>query len=338
MENTEIQKLHPPEVIRESWKLYKENAALFLAASFFIAIPDLLFSIYGDYINASSDHSPFTYLLYFVIFLAYFYLNLRFSIVLYFCVRERYEKRDVSFRSAFKDSHGRFWSYLGRSFLFCLILAVPILGISLPIWRMTYSNNLGFNASMLVIAVFFVIVLIYLGLAYCFVPLTAVIDKGSKSYFSLSKKLVRGDFWRILLVYVILCAVCAVPLAVYMLAFCDGLSLSGTGTYTESIFTNVVSLFLIPLIGSAYVIMYCRLKSAKAPSSGGINAASVVCPVCGIKNPYSAIFCSSCGNRIHEGPYSETRPRYCPFCGKRIGPEANYCAGCGAPVSQGPPE
>jgi len=99
-------------------------------------------------------------------------------------------------------------------------------------------------------------------------------------------------------------------------------------------------------IGMGWTMMdSMRTPQAQPPPAGqqpqAQAAPTVQCPKCGVANPATNKFCSSCGAKM--GPATVACPKcktevpetskFCPECGSGMVPESKKCGSCGAEVS-----
>ncbi|HEY7636634.1 MAG TPA: zinc ribbon domain-containing protein [Gemmatimonadales bacterium] len=68
-----------------------------------------------------------------------------------------------------------------------------------------------------------------------------------------------------------------------------------------------------------------RVRSLRSAATSTPSAASR-CPICGPRPESDAVFCSSCGLRLPQGPL-------CTRCGAELPPDSRFCAACGTQVA-----
>ncbi|HEY91721.1 MAG TPA: PrsW family intramembrane metalloprotease [Dehalococcoidia bacterium] len=103
------------------------------------------------------------------------------------------------------------------------------------------------------------------------------------------------------------------------------------GLFNFLIFTESgYSLLVIPLFlgaGAAFMLMLKRAPRL-SPFKGMVGTLLANCPNCGSRVPYSANFCTSCGNSLAKS--ENDRTTFCSKCGVSLDDQANFCTSCGS--------
>jgi len=100
---------------------------------------------------------------------------------------------------------------------------------------------------------------------------------------------------------------------------------------------GVYSYLTIPLFlaaGASFVLMMRRAQRL-SPYREMIGDLLVGCPDCGIKVPYHADFCTSCGVSLREARRNASV--FCGKCGAALNHGVEYCTSCGSRLLRKPP-
>jgi|SRR5919107_4464881 hypothetical protein len=77
--------------------------------------------------------------------------------------------------------------------------------------------------------------------------------------------------------------------------------------------------------GDVEVLIAARVRALRSAVTSAPPGAPA-CPACGPRPEPDAVFCSSCGHRLHLGGA-------CAGCGADLGPDSRFCARCGTAVA-----
>ena len=77
--------------------------------------------------------------------------------------------------------------------------------------------------------------------------------------------------------------------------------------------------------GDVEVMIAARVRALRSAATSAPPGAPA-CPACGPRPEPDAVFCSSCGRRLHAGGA-------CAGCGAELGPDSRFCARCGTGVA-----
>ena len=77
--------------------------------------------------------------------------------------------------------------------------------------------------------------------------------------------------------------------------------------------------------GDVEVMIAARVRALRSAATSAPQGAPA-CPACGPRSEPDAVFCSSCGRRLHPGGA-------CAGCGAELGPDSRFCARCGSGVA-----
>lgn len=257
--NFVISKLNISEVINEAAKLYKDNYKLFIKISLFTFLINFLSNTLDvfQYLFKNNTAVIFYKLFLFVMMFPFLYFSIKFSIAMYACVSERYRKKDIDIKGALNIASEKFWRYVGVSIQFILILLVPIAGVVGPFF---FIKDLLIKWSIIGL---FAIPSVYFGAIYGFAPLIVIFEKEKKQYFSVSKKLVEGDFWKVVFLTFVVMVAFSIPYYLYMYVFNDYKTILGVNKYIISSLNQLFYVFVTPFTNSIYVALYYTLKDSK---------------------------------------------------------------------------
>lgn len=201
-------------ILRETFSIYKSNFLRLIAIVAIVQVPiailavvaNLLMPVYGEL--GTEALSPFMYFFWIPIYLALFIASILMAGAVIHAVSEQYFNRPVSIGRAY----GFAWHRLGDMFWAVVLVTLAILGIYLaailisiivylfipttiggiPDWLIAFviSGTLIYLATPAAI---------YLGIIWHFVMQTALLEGcSSKSALSRSSVLVKGSWWRVL--------------------------------------------------------------------------------------------------------------------------------------------
>jgi hypothetical protein len=77
--------------------------------------------------------------------------------------------------------------------------------------------------------------------------------------------------------------------------------------------------------GDVEVMIAARVRALRSAATS-VPPGAPVCAACGPRPEPDAVFCSSCGRRLHAGGA-------CAGCGAELGPDSRFCARCGSGVA-----
>lgn len=252
-------KLNIFHILKEGIELYKENFKLFI----FISLIGLLINLFTSVSNYLEKIilDPILLIVYVLINLILsiilMFLSLRVYVALIICVRERYIDNQISIRKALSDSKDYLWRYLGVNIIFTLILFVPIL-IQILTVRFMEISILKY-----LIIILISIPIIYFSTVYNFAPLIVILEKNKVKYFNMSKKLVEGDFWKIVLLLFISSLIFSIPSFYLSYLKTSMKEISPFIQYTSSIMIQIFKTFIKPFSISISIIAYYTLRKAK---------------------------------------------------------------------------
>lgn len=252
----DLYKLETVEVVKESMLLYKNYYSLLLKismVSFLIAIPGTILS----YIRTISEIGVLYFIatiFYLIISLSIIYFQAKLNVTMIISILNCYSGKLITFKKAYEKSKESVWSYIGVSILLSLIfiplaMAGYFIFTHIEIWLIKYLL-------LLLVAIAF----IYLGTIYEFVPLASILEASETSYFELSKRLVKNNFWRI--VVLLLCiGVITVPPRLLTISLNPWYkSLSILNQNIIGLIFDLLFVFITPAINCITVVLYLTLR------------------------------------------------------------------------------
>lgn len=253
-----IRKLNMIEVVQEAIRLYKDNFQLLIKISFILFLINMLSNTLNvlQYLLKDNTMILVYQIFSFVMIFPFLYFRIKFSIATYVCIATRYSEKDISIKVALNVGSKRFWKYVGVSIKYILILLVPIAGVYVSF----FIKELAIKLTMFAI---FAIPLVYFGTIYGFAPLMAALDKEKKQYFNISKKLVKGDIWKTIILTFVVVVAFSVPYILYVYVFNDYKTIPPVNMYIISTINNMMFLFVTPFTYSIYVTLFYKLKENK---------------------------------------------------------------------------
>lgn len=253
-----VKRINIIEIIEKSWKLYKDNFKLLITIS--------LVSFIIDYFNLGireinkilsfNDHLLAFYIFRLLVVIVIFFYSTKITITLYLCISMRYKNIGTSFKYCYNTASKKIWRYIGTSIKLTLILIIPIIGLVIAknisrgkIWYL-------WNAIMLV-------PIIYLAAVNGFAPIISIFEDENLSYFKLSRKIVKGDFWRIVVLILLTSILFNIPYYIYIFVFNKLREISPYKKLIASSINQIMLMFTSPFSMTVQIIMYLKLKENK---------------------------------------------------------------------------
>jgi hypothetical protein len=249
-------KLDNIEIVNDSLQLYKENYRLFLNIAFAGLLIDLInqsILYLRDFLGTSPMYLMLS-LIMLVISLPLTYLDIRLSITLYICISKRFSKKSISFKQAFKISGESIWSYIGV-FILYFIISLPFTVVGTLIYLYMKTTVLKW-----VLIFILLIPIVYLTTIYSFAPLATILEVEKTKYFNLSKKLVQGNLWRILVLLTIAGLITLIPGLLISTLNPWYKALGNQYQFILQVLHKIVILFISPLISTISTALYLTLR------------------------------------------------------------------------------
>lgn len=246
-------KLNSIAILKESIYLYKENYRIFLKISF-LSLLISLFNTTSSYIKEVLGWGIILTLALFIISIPLLYLELKLTVTLIICIEKSYYNKPISIKKAFQMSEESIWSYIGASLLFGLmVLPFALIGVGL-----FFFIKLAVIKWSLILTL--LIPIEYLTTIYGFAPASTVVETERTNYFQHSKKLVKGNFWRILILLTVVALITSLP-GLFITDLNPWFkALSALNQYVIQIIHSILMVFISPLASIVTIILYLTLR------------------------------------------------------------------------------
>lgn len=219
--------------LKNALSLYKDNWAILIGISFVANLPSMLVSV----INSLRVNLPSSGFMYIAVILVWVALHItatcvmfwgRVALILY--VSNIQENRRMTWKECFSEARPRYWGYLIVNFTCFLIAIIGFLLFLIP----------GF----------------YWGTIIVFAGLAVVLEgRKDVSPFEISRKLVKGSFWKVLVLGII---TSLLPMCFYWLSKPVGVSREAAVTLNQ-----LIHFFYTPFSLTVLVLTYLTLKRNK---------------------------------------------------------------------------
>ena len=253
MNNQELEpyKVEIQKVVREGFKLYKENFKLFIGVSFLGVLVSWGYSLL-TYAKTCVSGNPLALILSItekVAILPTAFFSIMLAICLYLCVSERYHEKPTTIRQEYKNCYHLFWRYVGTSIGYSL-LWVPTIFMGAMVIYMVDIKLL-----MILLLVVAGIPAAYLGTVYIFAIFATIFENSNVAYFKYSKALIKGNFWRMLIIAVIIGGPKFLDLA-FRLFNPWYKTLQGSNEFFFDIASTSIFMFITPLMTCILTVLY----------------------------------------------------------------------------------
>ncbi|MCK8825957.1 hypothetical protein [Fuchsiella alkaliacetigena] len=250
--NTSSPKLIILEVIKEAYRLYKENFSTFIKVSGVYFVIRIFSRITRHFSDLSLDNgSSFTLnsTVLFVVAILLLYLQIKTIVSLYICISERYQSHKIKFIESFAKSKGKVKDYAVLSMLILLIILIPSLGA-------LFSYNFIEIASLQqLLTITFLFLILYMGTIYSFAPVIGILEEEKHNYLEKSNQLVGSYFLKVAFLRH-LNIILAIPY--YYLVHILGVSL--INEFFLFTVSRAIFIFIMPFTYAITVVMYYKLK------------------------------------------------------------------------------
>jgi hypothetical protein len=241
------------DVVKESFKVYIENFNMFFGINA-IGVVIMYFTINFTKLGQVFNIVELTIIINIigiVISLFGMYYNTRINITLILAIKSSYSEKRVGIKEIFINAKEFTWGYIGLVLLSGLIISIPMI---ILIFGYSKVEILPFKVAIMIISI---IIILYLIVIYGFAPFTRILRPEINNCFAYSKNLVKNNFWKVLIVLIILILVQS---PIYILSIIvDESKLGGIGGF---IFANLGLLFNLligPFTYGLTVISYLML-------------------------------------------------------------------------------
>lgn len=257
--NSETSRLRISTVITEAIGLYRSNYKLFLKITLIGFLISSLFNLVTSlrYVSENINFLIFYNMLVYLTIVPAFYYDVKFSVALYAAIVERYQNRETNLKASLLNASTKFWRYVAVNVQLLLLLAGPAAGMAISFFAV---ENV-FLKSLLLGA--FGLLMVYFLTVYGFAPFLAIVEKDRKKYFTMSKELVRGDFFKILVLLVLITALFKAPLYLYLYLFNDYSKILPLYKIAATVLSQLFQVVLSPFTCLLLVISYFNLLTGK---------------------------------------------------------------------------
>lgn len=250
-----VKRIGIKETIGESWELYKDNFKLFISIALIGFIIDFINAGLID-INRFLSINEYGLALKFLILLlliVVFYYSCKITITFYICISMRYKNINTSIKYCYKNASAKVWRYIGTCFKFVLMLLIPVI-VLIIVMIISRGKIRYFGISVIMVPI------IYLATINGFAPIISILEDKKLPCFKISREIVKGDFWRIILLVFLTIIIFNIPYYIYMNVFNNIRMISPHKKFIASIINDIMMMFTCPFSMSVQVMMYFRLK------------------------------------------------------------------------------
>lgn len=189
----EIKRLEIGKILGKTFTLYKTGFRQFMGLSALSVILIACTTAFGLAVTSS-------YLLalpVLALMVAAIYINLRMNVSIYKLARSLTEGSGMTVKEAYRSSKGLAGTYFAVVLMYFFITVLPLLGVAVSY---TLVENLVLKCTLIAL---FGIPLAFLYTRYYLAVASALLSERMNGEFQSSKKLVKGDFWRVLIVIIL---------------------------------------------------------------------------------------------------------------------------------------
>lgn len=269
-----INKISIKEVLKEGYYLYKNNFKLLFGVSAIGFLINLIY-ITGDYLTTYFKNPAIPSfvpgLIFFVVLaIPNIYFSSVITITLIKLIYNISNNHKGTFKETYKFAKSRFWTYFGTSILIGIILLIPFI---VEMCIATFYNQ---GIIKYIAMTIFFIPMIYLIIRYYFATTLAVINLryDTSEYLGVSKKLVKGCFFKILIIAVITQFVFWIPSA-YTMIVPTSLKMSPTCEYMFDIVKGIIAAIYDPFAQAVTIVILKQLISSKLTIKPVVDETSV---------------------------------------------------------------
>lgn len=269
VENGETYRVEILNTIKKGLGIYKNNFKLLMGISFLGVLLSMV-SILITYFKTHVVNSTLTVVLNVsekIMILPTIYFGAMLTICMYICISEIYHERPVTFVQGYRDSHERFWRYLGTSIAYSLLCVPTIILAVIVIFTVKMKILMG------VLLIVASIPAAYWGTIYVFVLFAAVFENKNTACFKYSKEMVKGNFWRILLLTLIISGPKLLDVGIRLFSTL-GRPISNVSSLPVDTADTFIFAFIAPAVASILATLYFTLSKEYINKLGEIPASS----------------------------------------------------------------
>ncbi|MFZ5351565.1 MAG: hypothetical protein ACOZCL_02445 [Bacillota bacterium] len=243
------------ETLTKGWSLYKNNFKLFISINLILYLVTFLFTM-PSFLTAFSPNPVFA-IIYgvsaLVLFIPLMYFTIRFTVALYVAIHARYKNEHISFGMAYTQAKGRLLNYFIATIVIGLINLIPSMAL---FYGMTYVENIF---TKLIIYAVAVVPMIYITVILGFGPIIRIFNPEIDRYLIKSKELVKGNFWKVLIIVFCSSIVFMIPKYLFDYVVKEFFAMP---LITQQIIDQVYMLLMViisPFGTSTYISMFMQL-------------------------------------------------------------------------------
>lgn len=245
------------EVLADSVRVYKEGFKPIIMLSIISFLLNICEVVLNNIQTTSLLDSKATFyyqILLFVIAVSFdFYIYLRLVISTYILADHYYDGINYSMGEALSKSRKLYWRFLGINILFGLMALLPTAGAVFCYFyiKEVVAKFIGVGL--------FCIPAVILYIRYGFASISGVLIKEKHRYFDLSQSIVKGSFWKVLILLTITEYVFYMPYQIFTRVLINPRITPQWQLLTAQILNLVILLFALPFSYIVMVVMYRKL-------------------------------------------------------------------------------
>lgn len=189
----ETKRLEVGKILTKTFLVYKEGFRQFIGLS---AVSTILILCLAGF-EAALPRSIALALCILVLIIASFYVSIRGSVSIYKLTESLSRGIPMTFKESFRSSDGHAGTYFAVALMYCFITIIPMLGVALSY---TLVENMILKCGLILL---FGIPFLFLYIRYYLAIPSALLSERMNGEFKSSKQLVKGDFWRVLIIMVL---------------------------------------------------------------------------------------------------------------------------------------
>lgn len=246
-------------VMSDTISTYKTGFKTFIFLSFLqflINIPDLFVSYYramNQHLLGLDMSLAFVEVL---LTIASAFITLLITATFYQVASSTYQSNICDIKESFRKAKGVYWRFFGVTFMFGLI----VLAVTIPVLAILRIGALPFK---MMVALFGLLGIYYFIITYTFAPISAILKSEKHRYFQESKRLIKGDFFRMALLEFIAFAVIILPGQIITRVVFDYANMDINQRLMASLYSMIFLIVIRPFSMILSVIAYHMLQRNK---------------------------------------------------------------------------
>jgi hypothetical protein len=245
------------EILIESYQLLRKHLKLFLSISLLMVFLTFIIGFLIQSIGKlNTEEQLIIYPLTIGTFLIGVYFQMRFSIVLFYAIKNKYELGEFNFSETFLFSKKIFWHYLKTSLSLAIYLIVPVILLSIGV---AFFYNIIVKALLIILGI---IIALYFTIQFGLSPLIAIFNIEEKKPLDHSKHLCSLNSRQVLYTFI---AIIIIELLVYFIgSLWENSPSIQFKSVTYYILHAIVEIFSTPFIMGISVILYIKLNKIES--------------------------------------------------------------------------